>query len=107
MGDAFLKGVLIDGCDIAKVKHFGRHIRAELRTALELGQPPQLDGATCAEQGCGRRNGLEWDHLDPFANQGPTAYANLKARCRPHHADKTERDRRAGLLHGQDGRAPP
>ncbi|MFN2556942.1 MAG: hypothetical protein ABR592_08730 [Nitriliruptorales bacterium] len=45
--DAFLKGVLIDGCEITKVKHFGRRIPAELRTALELGPPPELDGA-CA-----------------------------------------------------------
>ncbi len=100
--DSFLKGVLVDGCEIKKVKHFGRHIAAEVRTALELGRPPELDGARCVEEGCGRRDGLEWDHDDPLAHRGPTAYHNLKARCRPHHRDKTERDRQAGLLLGRD-----
>ncbi|MFN2555494.1 MAG: hypothetical protein ABR592_01245 [Nitriliruptorales bacterium] len=100
--DAFLKAVLIDGCEIKKVKHFGRHIPAEVRTALELGRPPELDGATCVEEGCGRRHGLEWDHDDPLAHRGPTAYHNLRPRCRPHHRDKTQRDRQAGLIFGPD-----
>jgi hypothetical protein len=39
-GDAFFKAVLHDGIDIATVCHLGRHIPAELRTALELGAPP-------------------------------------------------------------------
>lgn len=100
--NAFLKAVVVEGCDIRKVKHFGRHIPAELRTALELGPPPELDGAVCVEEGCGRRHGLEWDHEDPLAHDGPTAYQNLKARCRPHHREKTQRDREAGLLFGPD-----
>jgi hypothetical protein len=96
--DAFIKAVLHDGVDVLKVKHFGRHIKAELRTALELGPAPNFAGKTCCEPGCGRQYNLEWDHVDPVANQGPTAYANLKPRCWPHHRDKTERDRKAGLL---------
>jgi len=58
---------------------------------------------TCAEIGCDRRYGLEWDHVDPRANGGPTSLANLKPECKPHHWDKTERDRKAGIL----GRSPP
>lgn len=100
--DAFLKGVLVDGTEIKKVKHYGRHIPAEMRTALELGPVPEFDGVACVHEGCGRRNGLEWDHVDPKANWGPTAYDNLQPRCRPHHKEKTERDRRAGLLQGRD-----
>ncbi|MDQ3978457.1 MAG: HNH endonuclease, partial [Actinomycetota bacterium] len=96
--DAFLKAVLADGTQIHTVAHFGRHIPAELRTALELGPLPALDGVACAEEGCDRRYGLEWDHVDPVANGGPTSYANLKPRCWPHHQAKTERDRAAGLL---------
>jgi hypothetical protein len=96
--DGFIKVVLHDGVRIGTVKHFGRHIRAELRTALELGPPPSFDGAVCAEPGCGRRYGLEWDHVDPVAHGGPTSYQNLQPRCWPHHRDKTERDRAAGLL---------
>jgi hypothetical protein len=96
--DAFLKVVLHDGVRIETVAHFGRHIPAELRTALEVGSPPRFDGAECVEEGCGRRYGLEWDHVDPVAHGGPTSYDNLAARCWPHHRAKTERDRQAGLL---------
>ncbi|MDQ4130433.1 MAG: HNH endonuclease [Actinomycetota bacterium] len=100
--DAFLKSVLVDGCEIKKVKHFGRHIPTEVRTALELGPAPDLDGAVCVKDGCGHRDGLEFDHKDPRANRGPTAYHNLEPRCRPDHREKTQRDRAAGLLFGPD-----
>jgi hypothetical protein len=105
--DAFIKAVLHDGVRIDTVAHYGRHIGAELRTALELGPVPAFDGVTCAEQGCGRRHGLEWDHVDPVANGGPTSYENLQPRCRPHHWEKTERDREAGLLGGARRRGDP
>ncbi|HEX6597343.1 MAG TPA: DUF222 domain-containing protein [Acidimicrobiales bacterium] len=95
--DAFLKVVLHDGVRIDTVAHVGRHIRAELRTALELGPPPDFDGVVCAESGCDRRYGLEWDHVDPVANGGLTSFENLRARCWPHHRAKTQRDRQAGL----------
>jgi hypothetical protein len=95
--DAFVKAVVHDGTAIDTVVHFGRRIRAELRTALELGAAPGFEGAVCAD-GCGRRYGLEWDHVDPVANGGPTSLANLRPRCWPDHRAKTERDRRAGLL---------
>jgi hypothetical protein len=101
--DAFLKAVLHDGVNIHTVAHFGRHRPAHLQTALMLGAPPEFEGVTCAENGCDRRYGLEWDHVDPRANGGETSRANLKPECKPHHSDKTERDRKAGLL----GRSPP
>jgi len=96
--DAFLKVVLHDGVNVHTVAHFGRHRPAHLETALRLGAPPGFEGVTCAEYGCDRRYGLEWDHVDPCANGGPTSLANLKPECKPHHWDKTERDRKAGLL---------
>jgi hypothetical protein len=107
--DAFLKAVLHDGVNIHTVKHFGRHIPAELRTALELGPLPDLDGVVCSEEGCDRRYGLEWDHDDPIANGGPTSFENLHPKCGPHHWDKTERDRTAGKHggHPQEPRPPP
>jgi len=105
--DAFLKAVLHDGVNIHTVKHVGRHIPAELRTALELGPLPDLDGVTCSEEGCDRRYGLEWDHRDPVANGGETSYENLDPKCEPHHWDKTERDRGAGKLGGRERRARP
>jgi Domain of unknown function (DUF222) len=107
--DAFLKAVLHDGVNIHTVKHFGRHIPAELRTALELGALPDLDGVVCSEEGCDRRYGLEWDHHNPVANEGETSYANVGAKCRRHHWDKTEHDRNAGRhrTRKQDARPPP
>jgi hypothetical protein len=95
---AFLKAVVHDGVFISTVAHFGRHIPAELRTALELGPPPDFDGVSCTEPGCGRRYGLEWDHIDPVAHNGPTSYENIQAVCRRHHWQKTEQDRQAGLF---------
>ena len=78
------------------MKHFGRHIPAEVRSALDLGDPPDFKGAVCDD--CGKRHGLEYDHVDPFSNGGPTSYDNLKARCYTDHHAKTEQDRKAGLL---------
>jgi hypothetical protein len=103
--DAFIKAVLHDGKRIETVVHYGRHINAELRTALELGAVPDFDGVSCCEAECDRRYHLEWDHVDPSANWGPTSYDNLKPRCYPHHQEKTARDRKAGLLKGR-GRGP-
>lgn len=104
--DAFVKAVVHDGVEITRVRHFGRHIPAELRTALDLGPPPEFDGVECAD-GCGRRYGLEWDHVDPVANGGPTSFANLAPRCFSCHGEKTERDRRVGLLGGRRSRCQP
>jgi hypothetical protein len=105
--DAFVKVVLRNGVKIDTVIHYGRHIPAVLRTALDLGDPDRLDGAVCVDDGCDRRHDLEWDHDDPVANDGPTSYENLVARCKPHHWAKTERDRKAGLLGPRAGPAPP
>jgi hypothetical protein len=106
--DAFVKAVLHDGVAIHTVAHFGRHIPAALRTALELGAPPDFGGVTCAQAGCGRRYGLEWDHLDPVAHNGATSFDNLEPKCRGDHARKTAADRAAGLLGARgDGRDPP
>lgn len=82
----------------ARAARFGSRGTAPLRTALTLGPPPHFEGLTCVDVGCGRKHGLQFDHVDPVANNGPTAYWNLAARCRPSHLEKTERDRRAGLL---------
>jgi hypothetical protein len=105
--DAFLKAVLHDGVNIHTVAHFGRYRPAHLETALRLGAPPDFDGVECSELGCDRKYGLEFDHVDPCANGGPTSLANLKPECKPHHWNKTERDRSAGLLGGKPrARAP-
>jgi hypothetical protein len=105
MDDAFLKVVLHDGVNIQTVAHRGRRRSAELNTALELGAPPAFDGVVCAEPGCHRTYGLQWDHKDPCANGGLTTLGNMQPLCTPHHVEKTERDRKAGLLTGA-GPAP-
>jgi HNH endonuclease len=102
--DAFVKVAFHDGTNIHTVKHFGRHLPAVLRTALDLGPVPDFSGRACVD--CGSRWGLEYDHVDPVANGGPTAYANLEARCYKDHQIKTEQDRKAGLLGPGSARAP-
>jgi hypothetical protein len=102
--DAFLKAVLHDGVAVHTIKHFGRHVPAELRTALDLGPVPAFTGAQCGECGC--RFGLEYDHINPVANNGETSYSNVRALCWDDHQAKTERDRQTGLL-GPDPPYPP
>jgi hypothetical protein len=93
--DAFVKAVLHDGVEIQRVKHFGRYLPAELRTALEAGPAPTFQGLTCILPGCGRKYGLEFDHVEPVADGGLTSLQNLKPRCWPHHREKSELERLA------------
>ena len=76
--------------------HFGRRYTAHLRTALDLGPVPDFTGRACVD--CTRTYGLERDHVDPVAHTARTSLSNLVDRCYPCHQEKTERDRRAGLL---------
>ncbi|MCZ7527515.1 MAG: HNH endonuclease [Acidimicrobiia bacterium] len=93
LDDAFVKAVLVDGTRIEAVRHLGRRIPAELRTALEVRSILEHGDVTCSVEGCDRRAGLEWDHRDPHANGGPTSYENLQPLCRADHHHKTARDR--------------
>jgi hypothetical protein len=105
---AFVKVAVRDRKKLHAIVHYGRKFPVELRTALDLGDPQRFDGAVCSEEGCDRRYGLEWDHVDPVNNGGPASYENMKAECGPHHWEKTERDRKAGLLDSRrDEPAPP
>jgi hypothetical protein len=88
--DAFIKVVLHDGDNIHTVKHFGRHLTATLRTALDLGPVPQFTGRKCVD--CGSRWGLEYDHVNPVANQGATPNTPT---CRP-AATRTTRSKPSG-----------
>ena len=100
--NAFLKAAVHDGVKVHTIKHFGRYLPAELRTALDVGPPPDFDGMRCGD-GCGKQHKLQIDHVDPVANGGLTELANLRPRVPREHADKTERDRRAGLLTRRPG----
>jgi hypothetical protein len=116
--NAFIKAVLHDGTEITHVVHYGRRrkLPAVLATALRLGSPPLFHGVAC-DDGCGCELGLQWDHIDPVANGGPTSMANLQGLCTPGHRVKTAADWASGLLGGKkvsrprtgdgDGRGPP
>ena len=114
LGNAFVKAVLTDGVAVQRVRHFGRRIPAEVRTALELGPPPEFAGVTCAEPGCERRYDLEWDHRDPLANGGPTALGEPPTPMRtpplgenPTRPDRRPPRKRPGADPGPSDRAPP
>jgi hypothetical protein len=107
MRDAFLKGVLVDGTDVVKIRHFGRRRSAELQTALEVRAVARDGDVTCAHEGCDQRLGLEWDHEHPHAAGGPTSYDNLRPLCRHHHRQKSSDDARATSRGQATRRAPP
>jgi hypothetical protein len=85
LGSAFVTAVIKKGRDITTVAHFGRHIPAELVTAMIVG------GRECAIENCEARGYLERDHSEiDFAAGGPTAYWNLAWLCYVHHLRKTQ-----------------
>jgi hypothetical protein len=84
MGSAFVTAILKKGRDITTVAHFGRHIPAELRTAMIA------SGRECSVEGCDGREYLELDHCEvDHAKGGPTARWNLAWLCSIHHKRKT------------------
>jgi hypothetical protein len=84
LGDAFVTLVIKKGKDITTVAHLGRHIPAELRTALIAG------GRECDVAGCHNRGYLELDHSHPVAKGGLTSWWNLRWLCYLHHKRKTQ-----------------
>ena len=98
-GNAFLTGLFYDGRDLRHIRRWGGRIPAEIRIALNLGDPPEFEGRRCVD--CGNRYFLETDHDEPRAAGGETALDNLRDRCDSCHDKKTARDREAGLLRPQ------
>jgi hypothetical protein len=86
LGESFLTFVIKKGKDITTVAHFGRHIPAELRTALVV------SGRECDVEGCHNRGYLEIDHSHPVAKGGLTSWENLRWLCYLHHKRKTQGD---------------
>lgn len=109
-GDAFLSGVFYDGRDLRQMKRWGRSMPAAIRTALNLGEPPEFRGVKCVD--CGNRFWIEWDHDTPHAAGGPISIANTKPRCWRCHRRKTREDiesgrvRRRGGTPARDGESP-
>ncbi len=84
LGDAFLTVVIKKGKDITTVAHLGRHVPAEVHTALVV------SGRECSIEGCTGREYLELDHCEiDYAKDGPTAFWNLAWMCSIHHDRKT------------------
>jgi hypothetical protein len=83
LGSAFVTAIITKGKDILTVAHLGRHIPAELQTALLVG------GRECDAEGCDHRGYLERDHIHEHGKGGPTSYKNLCWLCYRHHRLKT------------------
>ena len=84
LGSAFMTAVIKNGKDISTVAHFGRHIPAELQTAMTVG------GRECDVEDCHARGYLERDHSEvDHAKGGATAYWNLGWLCYLHHRLKS------------------
>ncbi len=85
LGTAFVTAIINKGKDITTVAHLGRHIPAELRTAMIV------SGRECTIDGCTGREYLELDHCETdHAKGGPTAWHNLTWLCSIHHTRKTQ-----------------
>jgi hypothetical protein len=85
LGHAFVTAIIKKGRDITSVAQLGRHIPAELRTALTV------SGRECSVEGCSGREYLELDHCEiDYAKQGPTAWWNLTWLCSIHHSRKSQ-----------------
>jgi hypothetical protein len=84
MGSAFLTAVIKNGKDIMTVAHLGRHVPAEVMTAL------LVNGRECCVEGCHNRGYLEIDHRHGYAQGGPTAFWNLGYFCSGDHDKKTK-----------------
>jgi hypothetical protein len=83
LGSAFVTAVIRKGKDILTVAHLGRHIPAEVMTALIV------SGRECDVEGCHNRGYLERDHVQDHAKGGPTSFANLGWLCYRHHRLKS------------------
>ncbi len=84
LGDAFVTAIVKKGTDISTVAHFGRHVPAELRTAMIV------SGRECSIEGCSGREYLELDHCEVnHAAGGPMAWWNATWLCSIHHTRKS------------------
>ncbi|MDQ1462141.1 MAG: hypothetical protein QOI08_3625 [Actinomycetota bacterium] len=83
LGSAFLTAIVTRGKDILTVAHLGRHVPAEIQTALIV------SGRECDIARCHHRGYLERDQVRDHAQGGPTAFWNLGWLCYWHHRLKS------------------
>lgn len=86
--DSILSVLVTNGVDVTGVAHGGRTIPASVRRALTERDP------VCVVPGCGARDDLEIDHLEPLAKGGVTSLENLVRLCHWHHYLKTHQGHR-------------
>ncbi len=87
-GDSILSVLVTNGVDVTTVAHAGRTIPASIRRALLERDP------VCVVPGCEVSDGLEIDHVVPFAEGGATSIGNLARLCHWHHYLKTHQRHR-------------
>jgi hypothetical protein len=92
--DSILSVLVTDGVDVTGVAHAGRTIPASVRRALTERDP------VCVVPGCGQRDELEIDHLEPLALGGRTSLENLVRLCHWHHYLKTHQGHRLERVDG-------
>jgi len=102
LAGAFTKIVLMDGVDVSKVAHVGRHIPAVLKTAVM-----ERDGYACVH--CGSTGRLEIHHYRvEYSKGGVTEYWNLVTVCsRCHDLISNEGYTLVGGPGAWEWRAPP
>ena len=84
LGEGALRYIVKEGFDIKTVTRSTRAIAKCVDAALVVRD------RTCVVAGCGRRLGLERDHVFvDYGDDGPTELANLVRLCPEHHALKT------------------
>ena len=83
LGEGGLRYLVKEGFDIKTVTRATRDIASCIEAALIARD------RTCCAEGCGKRHGLERDHVEPYADDGLTELDNLVRLCPQHHALKT------------------
>jgi hypothetical protein len=83
IGEGGLSYLVREGIDILTVTKQTRVVSACIDLAL------LVRDRVCAVPGCGKRLGLERDHLVAYAKGGPTELKNLVRLCPEHHNLKT------------------
>jgi hypothetical protein len=90
--ESFLKVLFYEAEELTRIAHPGRTLTEKLKTALANEYP------TCVVPHCGATTFLEADHIQAFADHGPTTFNNLVHLCHFHHGLKTN----AGYVVYQD-----
>jgi len=83
LGEGNLQFVIKEATDIRSVTKSSRDLAQKTAMALVARD------RSCVVPGCGKRLGLEGDHVVEFRSDGPTTYENLARLCPAHHAMKT------------------